>query len=177
MKKRRHFRNILLISFAVIFAAAAGIGEAWAYFTTYAEARGGTIIHLGYETEIEESFDFENWVKTVVIHSKDGSQPVYIRAQAFSGSEYKLGYSSTNGTWYDGGDGYWYYDKIVYGGEKTEPLEVAILNIPQDPENKYEFNVVVIYESTPVRYDEKGNPYPDWNAKLLDSGEWKGGNR
>ena len=31
------------------------------------------------------------------------------------------------------------------------------------------FNVVVIYESTPVLYREDGTPYADWNA-VLDSG-------
>lgn len=171
MKKRNRFRNILLISFAVIFAAAAGIGEAWAYFTTYASAQGGYIIHLGYETEIEENF--LNGVKTVIISNSEDSQPVYIRAKAFGGGNHPLTYSG--GSWYDGGDGYWYYDKIVYGGEQTEPLDVTIANIPDIPEEEFEFDVVVIYESTPVRYDTEGKPYADWTNKW-DTGESEGGN-
>ncbi len=50
-------------------------------------------------------------------------------------------------------------------GEETPELLVKIKDHPKD-ENGQEFNVVVIYESTPVRYDENGNPYFDWSQKL-----------
>ena len=170
MKKRNLFRNILLISFAVVFVLAAGIGDAWAYFTTYARAQGGYIIKLGYETEIEE--EFSNWEKRVVISSKSDSQPVYIRARAFCGGEYELTYSGSN--WTLGSDGYWYYNNIVYGGDHTDELRVKIENIPENPEETPEFNVVVIYESTPVGYDAQGNPYADWTKKL-DTGSSEGG--
>lgn len=170
MKKGNRFRNILLISFAVIFVASAGIGEAWAYFTTYATAQGGYTIHLGYETEIFE--DYANGIKTITISNKAGSEPVYIRVKAFSGTSHPLTYSSDS--WSEGNDGYWYYDKILNGGEQTDALEVKIDNIPITPEDEFEFNVVVIYESTLVRYEADGTPYADWEAKL-DTGEWEGG--
>ena len=32
-----------------------------------------------------------------------------------------------------------------------------------------EFNIIVVYECTPVLYDDNGNPYADWdNAVVLD---------
>lgn len=34
------------------------------------------------------------------------------------------------------------------------------------PEDGESFNVIVIYESTPVRYDENGEPYADWSETL-----------
>ena len=36
------------------------------------------------------------------------------------------------------------------------------------------FNVVVIYESTPVMYREDGTPYADWNV-VLDNGTSQSG--
>ena len=170
MKKRCIF-NIFLISFALILVSAAGIGEAWAYFTTYAEAKGGYRIKLGYETEIEEKVS--NWEKTVIISSKEGSQPIYIRAKAFCGADFELDYSGDKWT-FEEDDGYWYYNDIVYGGGKTEPLKVKIINIPENVEDSFEFNVVVIYESTLVRYNEDGSPFADWSA-TLDSGRTEGG--
>lgn len=174
MKKRNRFINILLISFAVIVVASAGIGEAWAYFTTYATAQGGYTIHLGYETEIEESY--MAGVKSVVISNEVGSEPVYIRVKAFSGEKYPLTYSSDSDSWrFMEADGYWYYDEIVYGGDETAALNVKI-EMPEKPaEDELEFNVVVIYESTPVRYEADGTPYADWDA-TLDTGKWEGGN-
>lgn len=173
MKKGNRFINILLISFAVIFVTAAGIGEAWAYFTTYATAQGGYTIQLGYETEIEESF--KDWTKSIEISNKEGSQPVYVRVRAYSGTQFGLEYSSDS--WkYDETDGYWHYDKILYGGEKTDALKIKINNIPVAPEDGFEFSVRVIYQSTPVLYKEDGTPYPpDWTM-ILDTGESEGGN-
>ena len=50
MKKR----TLILAVLAVVLVLSASIGSAVAYFTTYATARGGYVIHLGGRTEIEE---------------------------------------------------------------------------------------------------------------------------
>lgn len=176
MKKTGRIRNILLISFAVIFVAAAGIGEASAYFTTYARAKGAHTIDLGYRTRIEEEFD--SWTKRVTIENTKGS-PVYIRARAYSGDQYELTYSSDGG-WEMGTDGWYYYTQPVEVDNSTSVLNVLISGIPQEAVDGDEFNIVVVYESTPVRYDENGDPYPyyhekiDWTA-ALDTGKWEGG--
>ena len=56
------------------------------------------------------------------------------------------------------------------GGGNTEVLNIVINNIPTKEDGLEvgdQFNVIVIYESTPVLYDEGGNPLPaDWNATL-----------
>lgn len=163
MKKRIIDTNIFLISLAVVMILSAGIKDAWAYFTTYARAEGGYTIKLGHDTEIEE--EFSNWIKKITIHNKDNSEPVYVRVKAFCGKEYQLVYSDASGKWSKKSDGYWYYSDIVYGGKRTEPLSIKIENVPTDITDPAEFNVVVIYESTPVRYDKNGNPYADWSAK------------
>lgn len=47
---------------------------------------------------------------------------------------------------------------------------MSIGNIPEEElKDNLTFNVIVIYESTPVMYNEDGTPYADWNA-VLDTG-------
>ena len=168
MKRRRFYPGALALA-ALTAVAFAGIGEAWSYFTTYAEAAGGYTIQLGDRTEITE--EFTDWTKHVVIENVESSEPVYIRARAFCGSQYTLVYSGEG--WIQGSDGYYYYGNIVNGGASTGQLDIRIENIPADPEEMERFNVVVIYESTPVKYHEDGSPYTveetDW-SELLDTG-------
>lgn len=169
MRKRG---NLVLLGLAGALVLNAGVCPANAYFTTYAEARGGAAVRLGDRTEIEE--ECSDWTKSVVVTSSPDSQPVYIRARAFCGSSYVLEYGSESGKWERrDDDGYYYYSDIVYGGESTEALEIKIGNIPQEPEDGQEFNVVVIYESTPVRYGADGEAYADWTV-VLDAGRAQG---
>lgn len=184
MKKINGIRNIVLISFAVIFVAAAGIGEAWSYFTTYESAQGGYTINLGYETEIhEEVIGAQKEVTITNINKQDAppSQPVFIRVKAFGSEKYQLKYEGTG--WlknssecsydnYNTGDNEWYYyNGIVNGGDSTSKLFIGF-TFPKTEEVKDgdNFNIVVVYESTLVRYDDEGHPYADWSRKL-DTGE------
>ena len=157
MKKK----TIFLLALSVTLILIASINSAIAYFSTYAEGRGGYLFGLG-ETDIEESFS--SWTKRVKISNSEDGQPVYIRARAFAGDEYSLLYSGDG--WTLGGDGYYYYDEILYGGERTPELLVRIENVPYDMIPGDGFNVVVVYESTKVIYDENGVPYADWNIRL-----------
>ncbi len=159
MKKK----SIFLAVFAVVLALSGTAGSAWAYFTTYVGARGMLTLELGDETTIDEP-KFESWTKHIVVSSDPGSKPVYVRARAFCGSQYSLVYSGSD-KWTPGSDGYYYYSDILNGGEKTEELLVKIENVPEDVADASEFNVAVVYETTPVLYDEDGKPYADWNAK------------
>ena len=160
--------SYVIAAMALTAVMTAGIGQAWAYFTTYAQAEGGYPIHLGDRTEITE--EFSDWTKHVAVTSDPESAPAYVRVKAFSGSLYTLEYSSAvSGDWTPGDDGYYYYNKILNGGETTTGLNISIGGIPEDAEDGDTFNVVVIYESTPVRYDSAGAEYADWNA-LADTG-------
>ena len=168
MKNRKYYPKVLALA-AACTVASAGIGTAWSYFTTYAEAAGGYTIHLGDRTEIRE--DFTDWTKHVAISNEESSEPVYIRVRAFSGSQYTIVYSGEG--WTLGSDGYYYYNNIVNGGGTTGVLNLKIEGIPEEPEAMESFNVVVIYESTPVKYHEDGSPYTvqetDWD-EILDTG-------
>lgn len=173
MKKRRYCPGVLALA-AVAVAASAGIGTAWSYFTTYTEAAGGYTIHLGDRTEITESFT--EWTKHLTIANEENSEPVYIRARAFCGSQYTIAHSGEG--WTLGDDGYYYYGSAVPGGGTTSRLDLKIGGIPEDPENLERFNVVVIYESTPVKHHEDGTAYTiqetDW-SEILDTGSTESG--
>ena len=162
----------LLPVLALLMVLTAGLGTAWAYFTTYAMAQGGYTIKLGDRTQIEE--EFYSWTKRVTVTSDEESEPVYIRVKAFCGSAYELQYIDEAGNWSPGADGYYYYAPAVAGGESTSELLVKIGNIPEEGKDGDSFNVAVIYESTPVHYDTEGNPYADWDG-LLDTGRTEGG--
>lgn len=187
--------NVCLTALAVVLVLGAGLHNIWAYFTTYAEAQGGYVIELGDRTHFEERFS--DWTKRLAVTSKTDSQPVYVRAKAFCGVEYSLVYEDAEGKWnLNEADGYYYYSDILYAGQSTSELLVKIDGIklqretdPQTGETIYtndsleagdQFNVVVIYESTPVRYDGNGNPYADWDAEVStdvesDPGDGQGG--
>lgn len=166
-------KSVWLAAVAIVLCLGSGIGSAMAYFTTYAQAEGSRAIELGERTEIHE--EFSNWTKEVTITSAEDSEPVWVRAKAFAGGDFSLTYSDASGKWSAGEDGYYYYSEIVYGGESADTLLVRIDNIPADAKAGDDFNVVVIYEATPVVYDAAGNPLPaDWDAKV-DVREVSGG--
>ena len=154
-------RNLLLLVLAIVLVLASSVAPAMAYFTTYAEARGGYQISFP-PTDVEEQF--YDWTKHVVITSSEDGQPTYVRARAYAGSQYLLQYSG-DGWAYNADDGYYYYNTILEPGDGTSELLVHIDNIPEDPAQDDSFNVVVIYECTPVQYDESGNPYADWTLR------------
>lgn len=168
MKKK----TIFLTAVAVLLVMVTAIDSAWAYFTTYAQASGGYTLSLGDKTTVDE--EFSAWTKHVAITSTEDSESVYIRVKAFCGSEYSLVFSDANGKWTPGEDGYYYYSDIVTGGGTTEELLVKIENVPEDVKDADSFNVVVVYESTPVLYREDGTPYADWSSKV-NTGTVEGG--
>ena len=86
-----------------------------------------------------------------------------------------LVYSDAAGKWTPGADGYYYYSDIVKGGESAGVLDIGI-SFPEKTEITEEtrFDVVVIYESTPVLYQADGSAYADWSI-TLDSGNAEGG--
>ncbi|MEZ3486032.1 MAG: hypothetical protein K1W22_05400 [Lachnospiraceae bacterium] len=166
------YKNVLLAMTACMLILSAGAGSAWAYFTTYTEARGGYAIRLGSQSTVTETLD--SWTKHVTVTNDAASGPVYIRAKAFAGSQYELAYYSANGKWTLGDDGFYYYSDIVEAGGSTEGLDIRIDNVPAEVKDGDSFNVVVVYESTPVIYKD-GEATADWNAELITGSTEEGG--
>lgn len=165
-------KDVLLAAAACMLILSVGAGSAWAYFTTYTEAQGGYAVQLGSQSTVTETLD--SWTKHVVITSDADSGRVFIRAKAFAGSQYELGYSSAGGKWELGEDGFYYYSDIVEAGGSTETLDIKINNVPAQVKDGDNFNVVVVYESTPVVYRD-GEAAADWTAGLITGGTAEGG--
>lgn len=156
--------SLAVLTFTVILSA--GIGKAWAYFTTYVEAAGGYDVHLGDHTTITEE-PVVRWLKKVTIRSDEDSEPVYVRVRVYCAKELDDALTYSGSGWSEAGDWY-YYDGILKGGESAEVLELLIPEgkVPAEPEEGDSFNVIVIHESAPVKYDAEGNPY-------CDKDDWK----
>lgn len=170
-----HIRTTLLVAIAVMLVMSAAMGAAWAYFTTYARAKGMVTVNLGHQEEIEEHF--ESWNKTINLASKPDSRPAYVRVHAFC-AEYELEYINAD-NWTLDEDGYWwYYNKPLQPGKSLkdsgDELTVHIKDVPDtgtpglaDDET---FSVIIVYESTDVQYDEDGNEKgaldADWSRKV-----------
>ena len=88
------------------------------------------------------------------------SDPIWVRARAFSGETYPLVEApAAAGDWVKQGE-WWYYQKPLLAGELTSPITFEITGIPEkDAEDHMytSFNVAVVYESTLVHYNEDGS--------------------
>lgn len=164
MKKNR-ISTICLALAAVALVAVLGVGTAMAYFTTYVLTDGGKALELDF-TDTEISEEVIAGQKQIVL-TNTGDQPAYVRIKALVGDAYKdsIVYSEPGnaGNWTPGADGYYYYNDILEPGESTTQLNVSFA-FPEG-EAPADFNVIIIQESTPVLYDENGNPYADWSVK------------
>ena len=180
-------KNLILSIFALLLIACAVITPAVAYFTANTEADGAIPISFQYKTEIRE--DFKDWLKSVQIENVKNpvagrpdmeSDPIWVRARAFSGETYPLVEApATAGDWIKQGD-WWYYQKPLAAGELTSPITFEITGIPKkDAEDHMftSFNVAVVYESTLVYYNEDGSVSGDamtnanWTRILDTSGQ------
>lgn len=168
MKKR----NLILAVLALVLAVTVSVPSALAYFTTYVRAAGTKPVHLAEETRLKEPKPVD-WTKHLTVTAQDGSEPVFVRARAFAPDGLTLTYSGEN--WTQNGD-FWYYGPSIKGGESAAELLIKIDNIPQDVKEDENFNVVVVYECTPVLYDAQGNETADWNGKVTTTTENGGGN-
>lgn len=169
MKKRL----MLLALLAVLLIGCSGLRSAGAYFTAYVVAEGGYPIRIGGSSDFTE--DVSSWTKHLTVTCGEDSEAVYVRARAFCGSLYTLEYDTEGGLWTPSEDGYYYYAEMLEPGQTTAVLHVHIAGVPEDPEEGEQFRVIVVYETTPVRWHEDGTPYADWNAALTVGSSEEGG--
>lgn len=161
--KRNSTFILSLLALALILSAV--ISPTLAYFTDHEQADGAIPITLSGKTEVHDSY--EGLKKTISIENIEG-RDVWIRLLVAAGETYNVVLTHEDG-WTDGGDGYWYFGTPVSAGGSTSNFTVDISGIPTTDldESQQEFNVAVLYETTPVQYDENGNPMAaDWNISL-----------
>lgn len=189
-KRWNALRTALLTATAVMLVLSAVMGSAWAYFTTYARAKGGYPVILGHEENEKEAV--RDWEKELSITITKDSVPVYVRARAFC-ADYDLTYRGEQGeevekkkivyegltgsakeTWVEKGDG-WVYctvplpctisrEGVKETSYRAPSLFVKINDVPENEaeliQKGKEFNVIIVYETTEVQNDETGNILP-----------------
>ena len=150
--------KLILTALCLVLVLGMMVSPTLAYFTDSHDAEGSIEIQLGYKTTIEEKVDENQKILTIF---NEGPEACYVRARAYAGGDLDLSYEGSGWT----KDGDWYvYDSILEGGQSTAPLTVTI-TFPDGIEGDQQ-NVVVIYESAKVIYDEDGNPMPaDWTME------------
>ena len=170
MKKRNLILSVLILALVL----SAGIGSAWAYFTTFATARGGLTLHLGYRTEFEESVS--DAAKHIVIRYDDAgganTQEVYVRVKAFGPEDGRHGLSLTSGEgWTPAADGWYVYTQALGPGvPAASELVIGISGFTKEEAEQFKegenFNVAVVYECAPVIYNEDGSAVPATDASI-----------
>jgi len=164
--------SFILAAFAALLVLGTSIRPAMAYFSCYTEAAGAKEILLSDDTEIDEPA-VEDWIKHLVV-TNTGDSAVFVRAKAFAADRYSLSCGGQNWTGTQE-DGYCYYRLPVETGAKADELLVKISGIPEDEllRDGDGFNIAVIYEAVPVRYNEDGSlkafndPAEVWNQELI----------
>lgn len=181
MMKKKY---LILAVLAIAMVLSASIGTAIAYFTTYADARGGYVIHMKYETEIHE--DVDAGVKRITITNnpeagtETGTYPVFVRVRIWHGSDTNIdGIAGTGWQTTPDSTNAYRYGSALYTGQTTGPLQIDISEVkgsgvrPGDP-----VDVVVTYESVPAVFDAAGDPDQDtaWaNAAAIHTINGQGG--
>ena len=177
MKKK----TLLLAALAFALVLGMGIAPAWAYFTDTTYANGTLEIEAGpTPTHIKE------WYGTRVKHLQfendaDASAPVFVRAKVFAEP---LEWTAAGEGWSAADDGWFVYAEAIDPGASTEELTVEItfprVKSETEPTGAVygdTYNVDIVYESTLARYDEQGNPVPDWDNVLDSKAEHDEGGR
>ena len=170
-------KRVLWSLLALCLALTVCVGGALAYFTTNTQASGGRTVRSQTHTTIEESY--ADWVKHVQVRCQPVSVPMYVRARGYAASAYPLRYSGEG--WEVRDDGYCYFATPLAnaGPDASQPagtvvettvLDVTIDGVQTDGAETAPFDVVVIYETVPVQYNENGEAYADWNLALLVPG-------
>ena len=165
MKKR----TLILAVLAVVLVLSSGIGSTIAYFTTYSNARGGYVIHLGGKTEIEEQISDNRKIVQIFNHAETpedvGQHPVFVRVKAFTDSDGSVSCSDTSGLWQQGTDGYWYYQKALLAGMDTsakdavtDPALVFVVTVNRTLKEGEHLDVIVVHESVPAIFKGDGSP-------------------
>ncbi len=160
-------RTAVLAALVVALVVCMGVTPALAYFTDTTEANGGLVIGTKSTTHMDE--EYADGVKHVTVtNDAESTVAVFVRARVYTTEAVAI---SGEG-WTAEGD--WYvYGEAVDPDKSTAPLDVKI-TFPSGYETGDNFNVVVVYESTPATYDENNKPAPDWSLAYDTVAEERG---
>lgn len=165
-------KRFITIGLIAVLALGLVAGPAYAYFTAVTNASGEQEITLGYSTEVEEQRDGLNKDITIV---NNGKADAMVRAWLFGvqGNE-NLSIEVIPGDGWtlsenQGDQRLYTYSGVLKPGDKTSSLKVKVTSNPrqfddQIMDNLSDFDIVVVGQTSPAAYDDKGNPYPyNWS--------------
>lgn len=140
-----------MMIFALVLCLSVTIGASLAYFSDYEEALGGATLSLGGKTELYEGEDTN--AKNIQI-TNTGKTNMIVRVGIYGPTE--MSEPSATGNWFKGGDGFYYYGKILKPGETTaKDTLVASMSFSWDTKEapEYDFDVTVVHEGSQALYD------------------------
>ena len=161
-------RNIdkkILAIFALALSLSVAVGSALAYFSDYEEASGGATLNLGGQTRLTEG---ENENEKDIVVTNTGKTDMIVRVGIFGPDEMQA--PVMKGDWTLGGDGMYYYGKVLKPGEDTgEGNLVSSMKFSWDGEEPdYDFEVTVVHEGSQAVYEGEKLAVPDgWDAEAV----------
>lgn len=139
----------LVIALSLILCLTASVGFTMAYFTDYENAKGGAVVNLSGQTEVEEEFKDNNKIVTI---KNTGETDMVVRLRVFGDENHMTVNSTGNTDWLEGTDGFWYYKKVLPAGAEASMFKVDVSG-KIDPGDPIDFEITVVHESQRVTYD------------------------
>lgn len=143
----------LVIALSLILCLTASVGFTMAYFTDYENAKGGAVVNLSGQTEVEEEFKDNNKIVTI---KNTGETDMVVRVKVLGDEKHmtvnKSNDSDYNPDWVEGTDGFWYYKKVLPAGAEASKFKVTVEG-KIDPGDPIDFEITVVHESQRVTYD------------------------
>ena len=149
---RTNFKRKFLILLVVVLTFAVTTVAASAYFSDYELAAGKAIINLNGQTEINEEFEENTKVVSIV---NTGDANVFVRVGIYGPKEMEVTFSGAD--WDKHGDFYYYKHVLPVGETTVSAIKASIDKIPAGQAANAEFDIVVVQECSPEAYDD-GTP-------------------
>ena len=145
-------RKLLITALSLILCLTVSIGLAVAYFTDYEAAKGGAVLQLSGQTEIEETV--KETGKEIAI--KNTGETEMVTRVMIIGDESKVTKIDLGADWTGPDeDGWYYYNKALkpagQDGDTTSLIK-ATIELGEDDDIK-DFDVIVVHESARAVYN------------------------
>ena len=155
---------------AVMLLCVTTIGLTTAYFSATDTAAGSAEVNLTPDTKIDEGETGKD--KQISISNSETGAPVVVRMQIFGPDERFMTVTLPSGSsWTEGGDGWYYYTKVLQPGEATAGTVDAVIKASLTEAEQFElgdnFNVTVVHEAQVVTYNGTSVATPSgWDASI-----------
>ena len=138
------------------------MNHVWAYLSSEVKATGSVKYNIKY-ANAKITMDTVSELKRNIKITNTGNTSCYVRIRIIGTDNIGIAYSSNNNgedRWTDGGDGFWYYEKVLEPGESTINLEIEVYIYDSQVENKIDCPIVA--EATEIIYQPQSQePIPN----------------